>query len=81
MWLVKSVGRTVQDTYPFVGWLITRYYIRLEDLQYAKVRLHVGGKNFETILFPYNYAITAMQLYHTFQLEYKEALAVYSSIE
>lgn len=41
LWLTRSVARTLGDTYPCVGWLISKNYSTLEDLRCAKVG-HTG---------------------------------------
>lgn len=50
MWLDKGAGCGLQDRYPRVGWIGTRYCSRLEDMQCAKIGLHAGCKACEKIL-------------------------------
>lgn len=45
----KSVGRTVDDTYPGLGWQTTRDFSRLKGLQCVRVGLHLEDKAYETI--------------------------------
>lgn len=52
--LPKSVGQTVKNTYPLVGWLITMNYSRLEDLNCAKVGLQAEGIAWEKISLSYS---------------------------
>lgn len=47
--VTNSVGRTVEDTYPRVAWLINMDHSSLEDLQLGKIGLHVRGKFCRTV--------------------------------
>lgn len=45
----RAVGRSVEDTYSYVGCQTTRGNSRLEDLHCAKVSLDLGDKTYDTI--------------------------------
>lgn len=62
MWLTRSVGRTVGDTYSRVRWLIAENYSRLDDSRCAKVVLHMGGMACEMISLSYSSVSSIIEL-------------------
>lgn len=48
-WLCKSTGRTKDNTYPLVRWLIPKDYSTVEVLRCTKLGLPMEGEGCETI--------------------------------